>query len=176
MRTLWNRYFQPAAGTRQTIFGSVLFRLETKPVYWWRLVNPPLERLRKASILMAEAADDNTVLSLEEVQERQNEVYGAYWSACYWVAKIAKEEGTDLTQVPTPYELDRSREAHVQFMEKVRDLVERPAHRKLHLRVHFEDDAAFRLLKPDTGQKVGPLEIEGTGTVTPPYTPEEPAT
>jgi hypothetical protein len=77
LRTLWNRYFQPAARTCQTIFGSVLARLETK--YWWRLANPPLERLHKASMRMAEAVDDNTLHGLQEVQASQNEVYGAYW-------------------------------------------------------------------------------------------------
>jgi hypothetical protein len=176
LRTLWNLYFQPAAATCRAIYDSMLSRLDDKRLYWWTLAQPASRRLYTAMVEMSEAVADESYFDLETVQARQNEVYGAYWGAAYWVAKIAKEEGIDLTQVPTPRELERWRERHNRFIEKLREFGERPAQRDIIIKsVQLPSGEAFELLMPETQPQLSPIKVEARGTVTPPASTEPPS-
>jgi len=171
LRALWNLYFQPTAADCRTIFDSVLARLDDKRTYWWTLAQPLGRRLYDAMLQMSEAVESDSEIGLATVQERQNEAYGAYWGAAYWLAKIAKEEGIDLTQIPTPNELARWRSRHNRFIEKLVEFRERPAQTNIIVtHVRLPSDEAFVLLRPVPDPQLSPLKVAGTGTVTPPST------
>lgn len=149
LRTFWNRYFQPAAQSCSSLFRIVYAKYIEDKIYWGELTHPKIDRLLKAMLAMSEAVAPDTTFRLLQVQRRQDEAYGAYAGAAYWLAKIAAMEKIDLTERDTGGELTRWRELHEKFREKLGELVERPAQSGLVVRVSQPDDALMRLLHPE---------------------------
>ena len=166
VRTFWNLYFQPATQSCHTLFRITHAKYIDGKLYWWRLLAPVLARFEKATRDIAEAVADDSAFRLTEVQARLNEVFGAYMDLGFWVAKIAREEGIDLTERDTGGELLKWRPAHEKFREKVLELADRPAQRNaLILRAHQDDDSMMQLLyaEPST-----PPQVVGKPLTNPP--------
>jgi hypothetical protein len=148
LRTFWNLYFLPAAQACDAILAVVLHELEQR-TYWCELARPKLYRQKNAMQALSEALDPASGMRLFEVQARQDEAWGAYLDARYWVAVIAEKEGIDIANNPTMYNLAGWRAADAKVREKIRELVQRPAQANLRIiPAPRPSDAAVRLLYP----------------------------
>jgi hypothetical protein len=61
---------------------------------------PEIEWPDPREFALSEAVADDSEMNLAQVQERQDEAYGAYLDATRWIAAIALKEGVDLSKTP----------------------------------------------------------------------------
>ena len=127
VRTIWNRYGEAAAGSLRDLFGLVVVPEIRNKNYLADLLDIKGRALARSADVLGEAVALDSVLGIEEVRIRFNSMYAEYLEVCKWVARIAKAD-VDLTTPEKKWRINKWRELHAVFYDKLCDLVERPAH------------------------------------------------
>lgn len=142
LRTVWNRHGQVPVNQLKDLLRDVTYEV-TNTHYWGVLLLPIPGDLERAVTQMSQAVSFNTSLSVEQVRERFNEMYGLYLHGIRWLAKL-KSNGEIAFSDTRQRQLESWQENHYVFFEELQDLNQVPEHNQsLKIFIGFIDDQAF---------------------------------